>query len=487
MTAEMPEKLQRSPARGMWEHFFALSAIPRPSGGEEPVRRHIEKLAASRGWEAQSDRTGNIVARVPGRGSLAAEEPLILQGHMDMVCEKVPGLDHDFTRDPLKITCEEGWLRAAGTTLGADNGIGMAMALSVAESALPDRVPLELLFTVDEETGLTGAMELDTALLKGRSLINLDSEEEGVIIVGCAGGLDMQACFDCEQDGSAEPGPVVRCVIGGLRGGHSGINIHEGRANAILFTAEMMERMHSRRSGARIHRWKGGTRKNVIPRDAEFVVSGITCEEAEEVVAAVIEESRQKEPMATFEVEAAEAAERSVVPWAAVGFTRTIPNGVIAMDPDLGDLVHTSSNLGVLRSDGDQLRMTINLRSADDARSDAEAGRIAAAARSRDGRTETGGSYPGWKPNPESRLVRHVQEVCTALSGRPARIRGIHAGLEAGVIGALIGTGELLSLGPDIENAHSPGERLSIASAERVCRLLERVVGTKMEVSEHPS
>ena len=202
MTQQIPADLLASPARRVWEHFFALSSIPRPPGGEGKVRAHLEGLAEDAGWETAKDTAGNLVVRVPGCGTLSDAEPLILQGHMDMVCEKDPGIVHDFTRDPLRLVAEGGWLKASGTTLGADNGIGMALALAAAEADLPARPPLELLFTVDEESGLTGAMKLDAGMLRGRRLINLDSEKEGVFIVSCAGGRAVTVRFPREGEES---------------------------------------------------------------------------------------------------------------------------------------------------------------------------------------------------------------------------------------------------------------------------------------------
>jgi dipeptidase D len=461
----------------MWEHFFALSAIPRPSGAEEGVRRYLKGIASASSREWVQDGAGNVVLRVPGNGSLAGAEVLILQGHMDMICEKSPGLDHDFSRDPLRLRVEGGWIRAEGTTLGADNGIGIAMALAAAEADLPDRVPLELLMTIDEETGLTGAMELDPAILRGRRLINLDSEKEGVLIVGCAGGTDLSVRFRREQ-GDRPPERGVRCRVGGLRGGHSGINIHENRANAILVVAALLERLGAGGGKPRLHSFRGGTKKNAIPREGEFIITGVPAEEIEEAAREIGRELVKGEPEARIVVTGDEEVRGPPLPWAIIDFLREIPNGVIAMDSRVEGLVHTSSNVGVLESDEEGASLRFHLRSSDDARRDREAERIFELARRRGGETATGGSYPGWIPNPESCILRNLEKLYREISGRQARVEGIHAGLEAGVIGALLGTEELVSFGPDIENAHSPGERLSIASAEQVYRLLERFVSS---------
>ncbi len=462
----------------MWEHFYALSAIPRPPGREEKVREHLKALAAGKGWETEQDGTGNLVIRVPGRGCLAGASPLILQGHMDMVCEKEPHVAHDFLRDGLRLRIDGDWLRATGTTLGADNGIGMALALAAAESGSPDRVPLELLFTVDEETGLTGAMRLDASLLRGRRLINLDSEDEGVFIVGCAGGCGVTVRFSRQETGHAVPAPAVRCRIGGLRGGHSGINIHEGRANAIVTAAELMERLRRESGGLLLLDFQGGTKINVIPRDAEFLIGGLGAGEARRAVEEEVASLRALEPGAVCSFSEEEPPVKGPLPWGMVDLVGALPKGVLAMDPHIEGLVHTSSNVGVVRSDGQGGTLQVKIRSSEEARRDEECRRIARLAGDRGGSSEREAVYPGWEPNPDSDLVKRLAATYRALFGRDPDIRGIHAGLEAGLIGGMIGTTELVSLGPTIENAHSPGEGLLIRSAENVCRFLRAFVGS---------
>jgi dipeptidase D len=478
VTQGIPEVLLSSPARKAWKHFFALSGIPRPPRGEDRVREHVEGIAQAAGWENSKDGVGNLVVRVPGRGILRGAEPLILQGHMDMVCEKDAGVLHDFTRDPLRLVLEGGWLRASGTTLGADNGIGMALALAAAEADLPARVPLELLFTVDEESGLTGAMKLDAGMLRGRRLVNLDSEKEGVFIVSCAGGRAVTARFPREAAETSSPATTVRCRISGLRGGHSGVDIDNGRVNALATAAVVLEKLRGSDGDVRLLSLDGGTQFNVIPRDAEFVVTGIEAEELQGIAASVVGDLKAVEPLANVTVTPIEQVTSAPLPWGAVDFVNGLPEGVIAMDDGMPGLVHTSSNLGVARSDKKGAALLIKVRSAEDRRRDAECEQIAALARHCGGDSEMGDGYPGWASSSSSELVHCLNDTYSDLFGRHAEIKGIHAGLEAGVVGAMIGSGELVSLGPTIENAHSPGERLHIESVGPVLRLLEAFIGS---------
>jgi dipeptidase D len=392
---------------------------------------------------------------------------------MDMVCEKDPGVEHDFNRDPLRLEIDGGWLKAAGTTLGADNGIGMALALAAGEADLAQSPPLELLFTVDEESGLTGAMQLDADMLRGSRLINLDSEKEGVFIVSCAGGRSVTARFAREGTARSHSQPVIHCRLGGLRGGHSGVDINDNRANAVAVAAAILEKVRLRGDGVRLLSLNGGTKFNVIPREAAFVVTGIELDEVHAVAAAIADDLRAAEPGVDVSVSREENDDSQALSWALVDFITALPKGVIAMDDGLEGLVHTSSNLGVVKADESGAALLIKVRSADDSRRDEECEKAVALARNHGGDGESGEGYPGWAPSSDSRLVRGLNETYRNLFGSPARVMGIHAGLEAGVIGAMIGSGELISLGPTIENPHSPGERLLINSVEPVSRLLE--------------
>lgn len=470
---KMPRELEESPARRMWEIFAAVSAIPRPSGGEAAVRSYLKQRAASQRWEIEEDSVGNVLFRVPGRGRLAAADPLILQGHLDMVCEKERDGVHDFSKDPLRLVAGGGWLEAEGTTLGADNGVAIAMATAAAEAHAEDRLPLELLWTVDEETGLTGAMGLDASMVQGRRMINLDSESEGVFIIGCAGGRDLAVRFS----GLPYPGgAAVTCRLSGFRGGHSGINIHEGRGNAIVAAAGLAGTLHRREPKAALLRFAGGTKKNAIPRDAGFAVAGITEERCTELLADGMKKIRAVEPEAKLETALGPERLEGALPWEVIDFVGTTPNGVVAMDPDLEGMVRASSNIGVAAEEGGGVAFRFHIRSSDDEERDDICRRIVDGAGERGGTGERGPAYPGWKPNASSKLLLGLEKIYRLMTGSGPTVTAIHAGLEAGVIGALLGSDEMVSFGPTIENAHSPSERLHIASTERTGAFLEAVI-----------
>jgi dipeptidase D len=306
----------------------------------------------------------------------------------------------------------------------------------------------------------------------------MDSEKEGVFIVSCAGGRAVTARFARDPEGLSSPPSAVRCRIGGLRGGHSGIDIDKGRVNALATAAAALKKMRGSHGGVRLLSLDGGTQFNVIPRNAEFVVTGIGVEEVQSVVAELVDDLKTVESLATATVDRVEEVSSAPLPWGVVDFMGDLPKGVIAMDDGIPGLVHTSLNLGVARSNEKGAALLIKVRSAEDRQRDAECGKIAALARRCGGDSETGDGYPGWASSSNSKLVRCLSETYRDLFGRPAEIKGIHAGLEAGVVGAMIGSGELVSLGPTIENAHSPGERLQIESVEPVLQLLEAFIGS---------
>ena len=267
------ESLYKEKAGLAWKYFEALSQIPRMSKYEDGVREWLLSIAKEEGWESRQDACGNVVLAIPGCGRHADADILILQGHMDMVCEKNADVAHDFHKDPIQLLIDGDWVTAEGTTLGADNGVAIALGLAIAKAALTDRRPLELLFTIDEETGLTGALELDPGILKGRQLLNLDSEEDDTFTIGCAGGLDMQFRFGKVKKSFTDS---LTVKISGLRGGHSGINIHEERGHAIKLTGELFKALKDAGEVFELISMTAGNKRNAIPREAEIQLSGST-------------------------------------------------------------------------------------------------------------------------------------------------------------------------------------------------------------------
>lgn len=460
--------LLEHPAGRAWRLFQAISMIPRPSGEEARVRTYLRDWADARGWKSSVDAAGNLVIRVPGRGSLEKAPILVLQGHLDMVCEKNAGVSHNFLLDPIDLRVEDGWVRANGTTLGADNGVAIALACAAADAGLADCCPLELLFTVDEEVGLTGAQRLDGSLVQGRIVLNLDSEEDGVFTIGCAGGRDLQLEVPLEP---CAPSGGWHVGVRGLRGGHSGVNIHENRGNAIQLLGQWLDGI-----SCRVHGFHGGNKKNAIPREAHAFVSGCS-EEALEQAREVVLGTVADEPNCELYVHQVSMPE-VVASIDLVGLIRQLPQGVLGMDAEWPELVRTSNSLGVATTEGTKVRLLMHGRSPDLSERQALQGRIETLAETFGAVFHSDGDYPGWAPNPAGKLLQIAQASYERCLGEPPVVKGIHAGLETGIIGERLGTQELLSAGPQIENAHSPDEQLQVASFERTYAFLEALISS---------
>ncbi len=455
----------------IWRYFSAISAIPRPSKHEERIRDYLVSHAETRGWTVARDNVGNICCTVPGSGRGADTATLVLQAHMDMVCEKNGNVRHDFMKDPLQLRVDGDWVTAEGTTLGADNGMAIALMLALADNGAVDRIPLELLFTIDEETGLTGAMDFDPDIVNGRMLLNLDGEEDTMFIIGCAGGADLLTTFPVRA-GTSE-GQATAIAVTGLRGGHSGVNIHENRGNAIRIAAQIAKQLRDRQPKLVLHSIDGGNKKNAIPRECRMVVSGCDAAAATGAAAGIADDMQSSEPDIRIAVEGVARAPNVVLSAQALSFLITVPNGVIAMDPHFPEIVQTSSSIGVANTDRDGVHILIHGRSSATPALSKLSETIRAAAQRYDGTFEAGARYPGWSPNPDSELLRRSKRIYRDISGSEPTVCGIHAGLETGIIGGKLKSGELLSFGPNIRDPHSPDERVSIASTERVYHFLE--------------
>ena len=437
-----------SAAEAVIERFTELSAISRPSRREERVMAWLRAWADARGFEHAGDATGNLCVRVPARGASGDVPAVVLQGHVDMVCEKTPGSTHDFECDPIRPVRDGEWLRATDTTLGADNGIAVALMMTLAETPGLTHPPLELLFTIDEETGLTGALGLDPALIRGRRLINLDSEEEGVIIVGCAGGATTFGALPVEHNGAE--GEALRIAVGGLQGGHSGIDIHLGRGNAIKVMARLLR---SAGAAVRLADLRAGRATNAIPRDAEAVVvidparRDAAIASMREAFTAVKSELQTGDPGVTWNVEAvpAVASALSASSTAAVlDALLGLPHGVQRFDAGQPDLVETSCNLARVELQADRLELAISLRSI-------RMERLAELRVEVRRRLEAAGAqvrhaegYPSWAPDFRSPLLARVRAAYEREFGSSPRVEVIHAGLECGVIGSKVAGMEML-------------------------------------------
>lgn len=471
--------------RPVWAHFAALCAIPHPSSREAALREHLISWARERGIESRVDGIGNLILSKPGSPGCEALPGVILQGHLDMVCQANAGTQHDFERDPIRPVVRDGWVVAENTTLGADNGIGVALALAALEEPGLAHPPLEVLLTINEESGMDGARGLEPGTLRGSRLINLDTEEWGHFYLGCAGGVDVEVHHDCMQEDVPEGLSLLRFEVSGLRGGHSGIDIHLGRGNAIKLLAEALRDL-SAHTQVRLIEMKGGSARNAIPREA-YALCALPVEAAARIGEWVQHrhDAWQKRFSGVDEgvvfacMHADVAAPRAVTVEECertLAFLDIVSNGVAQHSVDFPGVTDTSSNLGVFSLEQGNLRATFKVRSLHDGRADELADLLVSRALNYGLHAWKDGAYPGWTPQPDSALLASCQEVYVQEFGQPASLQVIHAGLECGLLAASHPQLDMISFGPDIRGAHAPGERVEIASVGRCWQLLKAVL-----------
>jgi dipeptidase D len=477
----MPSAVAELSPSLLWSHFDQLTTVPRPSKNEERVRAWVLEWAGTHGVETREDDVGNIVVDVPATPGREHAPTVVIQSHLDMVCEKNSGVEHDFENDPIRTAIVDGWVLAAGTTLGADNGIGVAAAMATAVDPDVARGPLELLFTIDEETGLTGAANLDPAIVRGRVLLNLDTEEDGVLCVGCAGGADTRLDLPLERESGRPDATYRRLIVSGLRGGHSGMNIHENRGNAIRLLARFLEDAHQRTLSFAVHDVRGGDKSNAIPREAESLLALREDELAEweehlerwratlAVEFAGIDEGVQ------LEFPAGDPAGNPLSHDSGLRLLRLIlalPQGVLAMSPAIHDLVESSSNVAAVRCGENSATIVASSRSSLVPALESIRASIRAAGEMAGANCSVADAYPGWQPNPRSEVTELLRDVYRTVWGKEPLVTAVHAGLECGLLGRRVPGLDMISFGPTIQGAHSPDERVEIASVERFWRAL---------------
>lgn len=470
------------PIEAVLVRFMQIAAIPRPSRGEERISSWLQAWARERGLAYDTDPAGNLAIRVPATTGREGQPAIVLQGHMDMVCEKTPESVHDFLRDPIVCIREGEWLRADRTTLGADNGIAIALCMALVDDPGLTHPPLELLFTVEEEIGIGGAGHLDPGLITGKTLINLDSEDEGVLIVGCAGGSTTQLHMPVAYERPAGEFVRFQLQVGGLQGGHSGVDIHKQRGNANKILASALEHLASTIL-IQIASLSGGTAHNAIPRQAvaEFICPAAARERCHQQ-AALFEKTVQGEYQHTEpglrlhlkpggdgqpqQVLSQEQTRRIIQ------LLLSLPDGVVEMSASMAGFVETSSNLAVIELLDEELRIKTSQRSTVMDRLEEVTRQIDASAKLAGAETELLSSYPAWQPDPSSALLQRARQAYQRLFGQEPAVRLIHAGLECGILGDRIGDMDMLSIGPTIKNAHSPNETLFLPSLAKVWQLL---------------
>ncbi len=497
MSAAQREQIAALEPKSVWSIFAEMTAVPRPSKQEGKIREHMRKFAARHGLMVVEEPIGNLVLTVPASPGCEKAPITVLQGHLDMVCEKNRDTQFDWDNDALRVLIDKDAktgariVRAEGTTLGADNGVGVAMALAAATS--PDVVhgPLEILLTIDEEAGMSGAKALTPASFKGRRLINLDSEEDDALYIGCAGGCDTNLTWTFPAEPAAD-GEACRIVVEGLRGGHSGCDIHESRANAIRLVTRVLCRAGV--TGLRVGEVSGGSKRNAIPREAHAVAAGPAgAFAALEKAAKVVRDEAAAESFedgVSIRVEKLSAREAGVLISAddtrrLLSGLSALPNGVLAMHPRVPGLVQTSNNISTIEStaSANQIAYVAGLlsRSLSDSSLEFTKHQIASVGRLSRAEIANANQYPGWEPNPDSAVLGVAKRVYEQLFGASPHVAAIHAGLETGIIGKLVGNVDMVSFGPTIQGAHSPEERVFIDSVAKSWKLL---VGVLKELSK---
>lgn len=455
----------------VWAHFDEILRIPRGSKNEGRMREYVIGVAERHGLAHREDAAGNVVVRKPGAPGHENAPIIVLQAHLDMVNEKNSDVEHDFERDPIQPRLTDGYLRAKGTTLGSDNGIGIAAMLAILEEEETAHGPLELLFTIDEETGLTGASELGADMLEGRLLLNLDSEEEGELTIGCAGGMNTLLYLPLREEAGAD-GVGYEIRVAGLKGGHSGVDIHLQRGNAIKLLARALYAV-SREIRFHLVRLEGGNAHNAIPREASATVlvpddggSDGFASRLERELESIREELGTVDPGMACEIGGASAsggAWDTATTVRALELITALPHGVMAMSDEIAGLVETSTNLAVVGRAGDRVEILLSSRSSVASALLALQQRIGATAALAGATAKEEGGYPAWQPDVSSRLLSIVKGVYGEIVGEP-KVGAIHAGLECGIIGEKYEGMDMISFGPQIEFPHSPDEQVRIDS-----------------------
>ncbi len=463
-------------SKRVMDFFLEICRIPRPSGSEEKMGEYLMSFAAARGLAARKDEVGNVLISKPAAPGFEGRQTVILQAHQDMVCEKDATLDHDFMTQPIETYVEDGWLKARGTTLGADDGMGIAMALAILDSKEIEHGPVECLFTVSEETGLTGATCLKPGMMNGKMLINLDSEDEGQIYIGCAGGMNSMIEFEYKS----EPVPTgylfLRVGVDKFHGGHSGDDIEKGFANANKILARFLNAAQDKYD-MRLCSISGGNLHNAIPRDATAVIA-VPFADREKIrvdfnvfASEVQDEYHVTEREAKFFMESTDAVAECIEPAVARNIIRSVFavfNGVYAMSMDVPGLVETSSNLARIRTEQGKVTMVASQRSSVESAKYAVQATVAACFRLAGAKVEQSDGYPGWAPNPKSELLDISVRAYRELFGRDPQVKAIHAGLECGLFLDAYPDLDMISIGPTLRGVHSPSERLELATVPMV-------------------
>ena len=458
--------------KALWQNFYSLTQIPRPSHKKDEIGAFLENFGKSLGLETLRDEIGNVLVRKPATPGMEGRKAVILQAHMDMVPQKNSHIPHDFQNDPIDAYVDGEWVTARETTLGADNGIGLAAAMTVLQSKDIKHPAIEMFITVDEETGMFGAFGLQPNFLKGDILLNMDSEDEGELYVGCAGGVDGDITFRYKEVEVEEGDVALKVSLTGLKGGHSGvdINLQRGNANKLMFrflkdaVADYEVRLAS---------IDGGSLRNAIPREA-FAVITVPAEGVDDIIGFVkeyeelfIDEFKSVEDQIAFTVEQVDLPSGLIpeeVQDDLINGVTACPNGVLRFIPELPTVVETSNNLAIIKSDGNSIILRTLIRSSVESRKEELASMVESVFLLAGAKVDLVGGYPGWKPNLESPILKEMTKVYEDKFGKTPKVMIIHAGLECGIIGTHYPHLDMISFGPTIRFPHSPAEKVNIAT-----------------------
>ena len=480
----MNTQLEALAPSGIWRNFKSLTQIPRPSKKEARIIDYVKNFGERLGLETQVDSVGNIIIRKPATPGMENRKGVIFQSHLDMVPQKNSDKKHDFETDPIEAYIDDEWVKANGTTLGADNGIGVAAMLSVLESKELKHGPIECLFTIDEETGMTGAFALQAGILKGDILLNLDSEDEGELFIGCAGGMDGNIAFDYITGSIPADHVAYQLKISGLKGGHSGLDINLGRGNSNLILFRLL-RKAEKEVGLRLCEFEGGNMRNAIPREAHATVM-IPAAKINEFTTllnnykqTISKELATVEPDFRIDLNETSAPVRVMeagLQKRVIASVYACPNGVIRMTDGIPGLVETSTNLSIVKSAGEKITVSCLLRSSVDTAKQNVADVMQALFELAGARVTFAGSYPGWKPNMNSAIMKVMDTVYQKMYNKEMEIKAVHAGLECGIIGGVYPNLDMVSFGPTIRHPHSPDEKVHIESVGKFWEFLTKTL-----------
>lgn len=456
----------------VWKYFYEITRVPRPSKKEEKIIAYLENFARSNGFEYKKDEAGNIVIIKPATKGYETRKTVVLQSHMDMVCEKNADKEFDFDTDPIEVYVDGDWIRAKGTTLGGDDGIGMAVQLALLMDKQVEHPRIECLFTVDEETGLTGAFALKPGFVSGKTLINLDSEDWGELFIGCAGGRDTRGWFDIKTEHVPHSLVPKKIEVKGLPGGHSGDDIHKGHGNSIKIITRILWKL-SKDYGIRLHKIEGGNLRNAIPREAYAIIlfdpdlEKDVLSEIDKFRAEVKNEFSVKAPGLEINISDTGRVNHMLDHYLQLRLLSALyvcPHGEMAWSQTMPGLVETSTNLASVKFIDNIIEIGTSQRSSVESALNNMVNMVQSVFMLAGAKYESGDGYPGWEPKLDSPVLEVTKKSFKNLFGKDPVVRAIHAGLECGIIGKKFEGMDMISIGPDVKGAHSPDERLNITT-----------------------